>query len=249
VAGTSILGDLPTGLSWFDIGSRDIPEPELRSLARRTCRDLSVAVTELIDDLAKRRSEIGSVGQKDIQPLAATFIEAVQPSMRPIEAFAMGSVQYDSVDTVRAVMAIAGCLISLGQKQGGLRFTSGLPSYFGWRLLLITGAAAMHARAFKPLRVLLREPLEVELLRGQISYRSLPEHSELFYPEAFLGHANYPMHYLSGVWDENLERGFGDQQEFRESLISFLVMVALLETSERQLYPGYRRSVPQVDRW
>lgn len=236
----SLLGDPPNGLTWFDVGNRDIPDTDLRSLARRTCRDVSAVLTGQIEELAKRRSEIGNVTQKDIQPLAASFIEAVQPSVQPIEAFAMGSVQRDSVDTVRALLAIAGCLITLGQKQSGLRFTSGLPSYLGWRLLLISGAAAMHARSFEALRVLLREPIEVELLGGQISYRSLPEHRDLFYPEAFLGHANYPMHHFSSVWDENLEQVFGDQQEFRESLISFLVMVAFLDTSERQLYPGYR---------
>jgi hypothetical protein len=48
------------------------------------------------------------------------------------------------------------------------------------------------------------------------------------------------MHYLSGVWDENLAQVFGDRQEFRESLISFLVMVAFWDISERHLYPGYR---------
>ncbi len=218
-------------------------DAQSRRLARATARDVVAALDELLPQLQERRAELSpNITQDQIIPVASSFVSEVQPLMFPVEEFYAAAAGENWSDGVEGALHVASALISYGDRQSGLRFTSGLPTFLAFRLLLIVGGRAVREKAPDSLRVVLRTDLELELLGGRTSFKPLPELSILFFPETFLGYADLPMRYLSSAWDAGLEKAFIDQEEYRESVVWFLATVALLDDSSEEfpLYPGYR---------
>lgn len=88
----------------------------------------------------------------------------------------------------------------------------------------------------------MREPIEVELLGGQIAHTPLPRMRKLFHPETFLGHADIAIKYLASQWDDHFAIAFSDAAQFREGLVWHLALLSFLddESESYPLYPTYR---------
>ena len=146
----------------------------------------------------------------------------------------------------RNLLEITGSLISSGKGLSGLRFASGLPAYFGWRLLLICGAHSVQEETFGVTDSLINGPIPIVGNSQQLTHRSLIKHRDLFYPEAMLGHADLAIQQFSSLDERSqyLQDIFGSKEGFLDSLSEFLILIALRDVDvgvdEYPLYPGYR---------
>ena len=108
----------------------------------------------------------------------------------------------------------------------------------------------MADEEFDILRDVVLTPIEVEESSGRFSNRCLIQRRDLFWPEAYLGNANFGINYLIALWGNqpDLQLFFANENNFHFALAQFLMIVALAYTNlegERDLYPGYR-FVPQA---
>ena len=232
--------------SWFEAG-KEIARSEdlttLRQVVRRSIRDIRSKIPLKAQQL-NSLSALGTIQQDQILDEALKFENKFAPLTRYVEELALGRVSVDWVPGARNLLEIAGSLISSGQRVAGLRLASGLPAYFGWRLLLICGARSVQQETFCVTDSLINGPIPVVGSSGQLTYRSLVKHRDLFHPEAFLGHADLAIRQFESLDERSphIREIFRSKDDFLGSLIEFLILVALRNVGgdERPLYPGYR---------
>jgi hypothetical protein len=171
--------------------------------------------------------------------------------VKNIEEFALSAIKHELKQGAETIVRFAGDLISISEKpvnDRNIRFAQGAPAFIGWRILIISGAYALDLEEFNSASIIMREPMEIEELNGLFSHQSLIQRRRLFYPEVFLGYANYPIKYLANYWthSEHLHKYFPDIEYYRLCIARMLIVIALatsLEISDdpfRHLYPGYR---------
>ena len=249
----SLLDELPKGLSLEQVcgalaASRN--EVLLRSFMRRSERVIAKSMSARVAELARRPSE--SIQRQQIPERAAPFIAEVQSIVEPIERFAIACIEVSFVAGIKACIHLAGSLISLSGQGGGIRFAIGLPAYIGWRMLLLMGATAVHNEDYDAAGIVINDPIEVTLIGGQVSYEPLWAQKRLFHPETFLGHADFGIKSVSGLWaaSSKLREHFDEKNEFDRCLVEFLVLIAIRYAHQdaqgkvevqgiRQNYPGY----------
>lgn len=243
----SLLDEPPSGRRWSDVAevlAHGEYDSAFRLLVRKTQQDLTQRLPEEVRALTDTTNISARLAEDEIGPIARKYIERAEHLTANIEEFALAAASKNWIEGVRGILSIAGTMISIGSQLSGARFATGIPSFLAWRLLLMTGAKAVSDGSFEAVRVILSEPLEVERITGRITHRTLVENRELFFPETFLGHANTPMPHLDELWSSQLELAFGVPDEFREGLVSFLLLLALFDAGQdeehRLLYPGYR---------
>ena len=232
--------------SWFEAG-KEIARSEdlttLRQVVRRSIRDIRSKIPLKAQQL-NSLSALGTIQQDQIFDEALKFENKFAPLTRYVEELALGLVSVDWVPGARNLLEIAGSLISSGQGVAGLRLASGLPAYFGWRLLLICGARSVQQETFCVTDSLINGPIPVVGSSGQLTYRSLVKHRDLFHPEAFLGHADLAIRQFESLDERSphIREIFRSKDDFLGSLIEFLILVALRNVGgdEQPLYPGYR---------
>ncbi|MBI3782933.1 MAG: hypothetical protein HY270_05985 [Deltaproteobacteria bacterium] len=248
LANASPLEEGEPGASWYEAGreiagAKDIPA--LRRVVRQTVQDIPSKVSPKVQELNSARS-FGSIQRTQIPNEALWFEGEFAPLTRNLEQLALGLMSVDWVAGARGVLEIAGSLISCSESLSGLKFASGLPAFFGWRLLLISGARSMQEEAFEVTGALINSPIPVAGSGGQRTHRSLVRHRDLFHPEALLGYADLAIKQVGSLGDRSpdLLTIFGSSDEYVSSLIEFLTLIALRDVDigveERPLYPGYR---------
>jgi hypothetical protein len=214
-----------------------------------------VELLPLVDTIMKSLSQKGkggSVNRDQIYSQAMEYIAPVEPLTNVIEQFGLTSTQEGWKPGLEAMVKLAGHLISIsGTSQAGLRYIQGAPSLLGWRMLCLCGSMALGDDEFELLKFVLTEPIEVEELSGKFSNRSLLERRILFYPEAFLGHADIPMQYFNELWNREkyLQSFFDSNESYQMAVAKFFIIMALAAKpyDGRPLYPGYRL-IPQAGR-
>ena len=232
--------------SWFEAG-KEIASSEdsttLREVVRRSIRDIRSKVPLKAQQLNSLSSP-GTIQPNQILDEALKFENKFAPLTRNVEELALGLVSVDWVPGARNLLEIAGSLISSGQGLAGLRLASGLPAYFGWRLLLICGARSVQEETLSVTAALINDPIPVVGSSGQLTYRSLVRHRDLFHPEALLGYADLAIRQFESLDERSphIREIFRSKDDFLESLIVFLILIALrhIGVDERPLYPGYR---------
>jgi hypothetical protein len=232
--------------SWFDAGVEIATSSNLRALRKiviRTKRDIGKIIPPKIQELSTLSS--GYTIQRDkIATEALKFEDEFAPLTENIEQLALALVSVDWPQGARSVLDIAGSLISVGEGQSGLRFATGLPAFFAWRMLLLSGAHSVQEEAFSVTSTLINSPIPVVRLGGQPTFRSLIKHRELFYPEALMGYADLGIKQIKSQYErsKHIHKAFASSEDFQISLAEFLILVALRDASEkgRPLYPGYR---------
>lgn len=175
---------------------------------------------------------------------AVTYAQTASPTVAVIEEIGLAAVDHGRVDVVRTIMKFAGDLIGwTDSMNGGIRFAQGMPAFLALRLLLLVGAKAVEERDAAALRLLIHEPLEARS-GSDVSIEPLWKRRRLFFPEAFLGHADLPMRYLNNLWAESphIRPYFASEASFRESFVIFSLLLSFRRASVRDevLYPGYR---------
>ena len=232
--------------SWFQAGmemARAKDSTTLRRVVRISIRDIRNKIPRKVEEL-NSASSTGRIQQDHIRDEALKFEEQFAPLTRNLEELALGLVSVDWVPSARALLEVAGSLISSGQGLSGLRFATGLPAYFGWRLLLISGARSVQEETFGVTASLVNGPIPVIGSSGQPTYRSLVTRRDLFHPETLLGHADFAILQFETLYErsQQIRDAFGSSDEFLGSLSEFLMIVALRDVGndERPLYPGYR---------
>ena len=232
--------------SWFEAG-KEIARSEdlttLRQVVRRSIRDIRSKIPPKAQQLNSLSSP-GTIQRGQILDEALKFENKFAPLTRNVEELALGLVSVDWVPGANNLLGVAGSLISSGQGLSGLRFASGLPAYFGWRLLLICGARSVQEETFSVTASLINGPIPVVGSSGQLTYRSLVKHRDLFHPEALLGYADLAIQQFQSLDERSphIQDIFGSRDDFLSSLIEFLILIALRDVGgdERPLYPGYR---------
>ena len=232
--------------SWFEAG-KEIARSEdlttLRRVVRRSIRDIRSKIPPKAQQLNSLSSP-GTIQRDQILNKAMRFENEFAPLTRNVEELALGLVSVDWVPGARNLLEVAGSLISSGEGLSGLRFASGLPAYFGWRLLLICGARSVQEETFSVTASLINGPIPVVGSSGQLTYRSLVKHRDLFHPEALLGYADLAILQFASVGERSphIQDIFGSKGELLRSLIEFLILIALRDVGvdKRPLYPGYR---------
>ncbi len=119
-----------------------------------------------------------------------------------------------------------------------------MPALLAWRMLLLSGAKAVAGEAFDILGIIIREPIEVERLGGRFSNRPLIQRHDLFFPEAFLGHAGQGVNHIASLWDReiHLNEFFDTREEYHFEMAKFLMVVALAALPDEyghSPYPSY----------
>ena len=219
--------------------------------ARMIYRLTRVELIPLINRILKSLNEKGKGGQvaKDqIFAKAVEYISVIEPITNTIEHFGLESTQEGWTPGLETTMKLAGNLISVSERpQAGqvIRFAQGTPALLGWRMLCLCGAKALDDEQFHLTKIILTQPIEVEEASGRFGNRPLLERRDLFYPEAFLGYANYPMRYIAESWNSNrhLQSYFDSNDNFHMAVARFFILIALaVKPSKmgRPIYPGYR---------
>lgn len=226
--------------------------------ARMIYRLTKVELMPPINAILKSLNEKGGSGQiaKDqIFGEAIKHISVIEPITNTIEHFGLESTQEGWMPGLETVMKLVGNLISVSERpQAGqvIRFAQGAPALLAWRMLCLCGAKALDDEQFELAGIILTEPIEVEESSGRFSNRPLLERRDLFYPEAFLGYANYPMRYIAELWNNNkhLQSYFDSNDNFHMAIARFFIVIALAVKPSKMghpIYPGYRL-LPQARR-
>ena len=235
-------------VSWYEAGkemARAKDLPALRQVVRKSIRDIRSKIPPKVLQLNSPSSS-GTIQRDQILNEALKFENGFAPLTRNVEELALGLVSVDWVPGARNLLEITGSLISSGKGLSGLRFASGLPAYFGWRLLLICGAHSVQEETFGVTDSLINGPIPIVGNSQQLTYRSLIKHRDLFYPEAMLGYADLAIQQFSSLDERSqyLQDIFGSKEGFLNSLLEFLILIALRDVDvgvdEYPLYPGYR---------
>ena len=225
-----------------------------RVVNRLTLAELTPLMNTVLGELNQREIP-GSSPRTEVVGLAEPFISAVEPLVKPVEQFALTSVEEGWSPGAELGHRLAGNFISFGEQNRpgrNIRFARGTPGLLGWRLLILLGAKALADEEFDILRDVVLTPIEVEESSGRFSNRCLIQRRDLFWPEAYLGNANFGINYLIALWGNqpHLQHFFANEDDFHLALAQFLMIVALAYAKledERELYPGYR-IVPQARR-
>ena len=221
-------------------------EPPLNSVGRLTRSAIRETISPLVGELNERPAPEG-VARDGIAAAAQPYLSAVAPSLQKLEQFALACVEEGWIPGVKMVTRLAGELMTIEESRSGrrVRFAVGAPQFLAFRLLVWMGARAMLDDQFEPLRVVLNEPIESRDSTGRSSHLSLPVRRDLFWSEAFLGHADITAMSLGNAWGDNrqIQAFFGGETEYRESLGKFLMVLSLFQphkNDQHLLYPGYQ---------
>ena len=227
----------------------------VRDVYRKTKPILIKEVKEKLREL-NRRDIQGNIDRDKVIEIASEYISNFDPIVKNIEEFALSAISEGLPLGSDTIIRFAGDLISISEKTVDgkiIRFAQGAPALIGWRLLILSGALAIELEDFDSAAVIMNEPIEIEESSGLFSHQALVKRRRLFYPEAFLGYANYPMHYIATYWNDHdyLHEYFAELETYQVSVAKILLIIALAtsvnlpENKERHLYPGYRL-IPEV---
>ena len=227
----------------------------VRDVYRKTKPILIKEVKEKLREL-NRRDIQGNIDRDKVIEIASEYISNFDPIVKNIEEFALSAISEGLPLGSDTIIRFAGDLISISEKTVDgkiIRFAQGAPALIGWRLLILSGALAIELEDFDSAAVIMNEPIEIEESSGLFSHQPLVKRRRLFYPEAFLGYANYPMHYIAAYWNDHdyLHEYFAELETYQVSVAKILLIIALAtsvnlpENKERHLYPGYRL-IPEV---
>lgn len=227
----------------------------VRDMYRRTKPVLIKEVKNKLEELNNRDVQ-GSIQNDQIVEIATEYISNFDPIVKNIEEFALSAISEGLPLGSDIILRFAGDLISISEKPVDgkiIRFAQGAPALIGWRLLILSGALAVDLEDFDSAAIIMREPIEIEESSGLFSHQSFVKRRRLFYPEAFLGYANYPMRYIANYWNshEHLHEYFSDLETYQISVARILLIIALATSvdlpdyKDRHLYPGYRL-IPNV---
>lgn len=227
-----------------------------RSINPRAGRNVYMDTRQLLLDSVmnkveelNQREPIGSLKTTEIPSVAKEFISEIEGIMIPIEQFGLMAVREGWPEGVKESLKFASDLLSLGERprQGrNLRFALGLPQLLAFRFIALIGTKALIDEQFDLVEHVLRSPIEVQESTGQFSHRSFIERRNIFYPEAFLGHADYLILYMRDLWSNqpHLADFFDTASRYEFELAQFLLIVALADAAkgdgDRLLYPGYK---------
>jgi hypothetical protein len=227
---------------------------DARTIYRLTRVELMPVINETLKSL-NEKGKVGQIAKDQIFGKAIEYVSVIEPITNKIEYFGLESTQQSWMPGLETAMKLAGNLISVSERpQAGqvIRFAQGTPALLAWRMLCLCGAKALDDEQFDLTKIILTEPIEVEGASGRFSNRPLIERRDLFYPEAFLGYANYPMRYMAELWNRNkyLQSYFDSNDNFHMAVARFFILIALtVKPGEmgRPIYPGYRL-LPQARR-
>lgn len=218
-----------------------------KTVLRLTKGELLPLMVNVIESMNK--DEVPrSVPRAEIQNQAQEYISKLDPIVQKVEEFVLASIQEHWEPGIQLALRLSGDLISISEKVPGgqvIRYVQGAPALMAWRMLSLCGAKALDDEAFDFLGMVLREPIEVEESGGRFSNRSFIERRDLFYPEAFLGYADFPMKYIDGFRSTHphLHAFFSTNDSYQLAIARFFIVVSLAALPEgvgEPLYPGYR---------
>ena len=216
-------------------------------LFHTTKPELEKHLAEILTSLNQRQGP-ATIQRNQIEITATEYISEFDEIVENVENFALSAIMRNWEPGTIVIPKFAGVMISISEnrKDGHVvRFAQGAPAFLGFRLLLLSGALALEMEEFNLAAIILREPIEVKNINGQYSHLSLIHRDDLFYPDAFLGYANYPIPYLSKFWSSHphVHEFFSSNDDYLEALARVLIVIALAtppKEGEHALYPGYR---------
>jgi len=220
---------------------------EAKTIMRLTRAQLIPLVNQILKSL-NEREDPNQVAKDKIFERAKEYISEIEPILNNIENFGLACIQEGWKPGVEITMKLSGNLISISERPRDgrvIKYAQGAPSLIAWRILCLCGAKALVEDELDLVSYILREPIEVEEASGRFSNRSLIERRDLFYPEAFLGYANFPMQYIDGLWNENsyFKLYFDSNESYQLAIAKFFILLVLAASPDednRPLYPGYR---------
>jgi len=220
---------------------------EARTIMRLTRTELIPLINQILKSLGEQ-GEPGSITRDKILERAKEYIVEVEPIIKNIEDFALACIQEGWNPGTEITLKLSGSLISISERPRDgrvIRFAQGVPSLMAWRMLCLCGSKALDDDELELVGYILREPIEVEEASGRFSNRPLIERRDLFYPEAFLGYADFAMQYMDSLWNDNphLYSYFDSNESYQLAIAKFFILVVLAASpveGNRPLYPGYR---------
>lgn len=220
---------------------------DIKAILRITRSILQPQIDELVRDLNASEPP-QQVQRKQILSQAYQYISKLEPLVQKVEQFSLYSIQEEWADGVKVALRLAGDWISASERSFNgrvIRSAQGAPALLAWRMLSIMGAKALDEESFKLLGFVLREPIEVQNSIREFSNRSYIQRSDLFYPEALLGHADISMRYIAELWGNqpHLRQFFLTERDYHFAIAKFFILAVLAHSLEKPgdpLYPGYQ---------
>jgi len=227
-----------------------------RTVFRLTRANLQPLLRLTLTELNQEKSS-GSVPRDQIATRAQPYISKFEPLIPNIEQFVWASIDEGWEAGAKLALEFAGDWITLSEQSlngNVIRYAQGAPALLAWRLLVLSGAKALSERNFSLLAIVVREPFEVEHSGSMFTNLSLIKHNDLFFPEAFLGYADFGAKYLVQLWRNQPYIGdfFGTEAEYNIAVAQFLMVLALASSplqaeGSKPIYPMYH-FFPQKDR-
>ena len=229
-----------------DLIRRGRPQ-DAKTILRLTRAELLPLMNGVVESLNKSEPT-QPVSRDKIFAQAQQYILELAPMIQKVEEFVLASIQEHWEPGIGLAAKLSGDWISISEKIPSgqvIRYAQGAPALMAWRMLSLCGAKALDDEAFDLLGIILREPIEVEESRGRFSNRSFIQRRDLFYPEAFLGYADFPMKYIDGIWSnhQHLHSFFNSNESYELAIARFFIVVSLAASPNERgspLYPGYR---------
>ena len=198
--------------------------------------------------LLNQREIPGKIQRNQIEAVATEYISQFDDIVENVDKFALSTVMRDWEQGTIVIPKFAGVMITASgntKDEHIIRYSQGAPAFLGLRLLLLSGALALEMEEFNLVTTILKEPIEVKDISQQYSHLSLIHRDDLFYPDAFLGYADFPIQYLKKFWisHQYAHEYFHTNDEYLVALSKILIVIALATSpkkGEHALYPGYR---------
>jgi hypothetical protein len=250
VVAKSVAGPSSEGLNVVDfvqtLANRRRPG-DMKTVLRLTRAELLPLLKSQVD-LLNKTGNTQSVTQDKIMEKAEDFIKPIDSMIQRVDEFVLASIQEHWEPGIEFAIKLSGDWISISERPLDghiIRYAQGAPALMAWRMLSLCGAKALEEESFGFLGSVLREPIEVEEAGGRFSNRSFTQRRDLFYPEAFLGYANFPMKYIDGLWSSHshMHPFFVSNDSYQLSMAKFYIVVSLEASKinkDRPLYPGYK---------
>jgi hypothetical protein len=232
---------------WFQAGVQ-IAETEderiLRNLERRAREEIRTEMPQILGNIVVSNPPGKQIQNEEIPKVAAQYELAVTKRFSSIEQLTLGLSTIEWKPGARMILRICGAIVEAGEGLTGLKFTTGLPAFLGWKMLLNSAATAWASGANGMVEVLLTEPIPVTQLGGRRTLRSILQRKDLFYPTFVLGYANHGIQQLVTQFQrsENLGHFFQSQEEYNIALAQVLIIVAISDArgESHPIWPGYR---------
>ncbi len=248
----ALAGPMSEGVDPSEL-ARNIARSGDPSVLRTTVR---LTRAYLRDDWIKRIAEKNakvsgaSITRDDLYEVALREVKDFEPAILKLEEFGLGLIDSERFGDLQSIFRLIEQWISLSTRAWpgtSSKIAVGVPSLLALRVLANWSAKAIDNGSMEGLGTLLFTPLQSEAFGGQPVSQCLVEREDMFYSQAFLGHADDTLRYIcqESVKSEGIMKFFSNDRDYLGALAVFFFMVDFMffprhAADNYRVFPAFR---------